>query len=317
MIKPCLGILLFLWLNFANAEPLTKVRVALDWYINPDHAPLLVAQTYGYFRQEGLEVEFLEPSNTASARNLVLSRQADIGIDYQPETMMAISQGLPLKVIGNLVPTPLSCMAVLTTSPITKFQDLAHKTIGYMGDPLEAAVIDAGLRHAGMTSDTVKLLAVHMDLVQVLLAQQVDAVNGFMRNVEPIELKAEGINTRLFFPEQNGVPSYAELTFLVNPKTSNKLVLQKFIHAVEEGEMTLAKDPEAAWQKVVAAYPEALASSKQIRAINHLIWQASVPYFTADMTEISTKSYRDFNAFMVHAGLLKQPLPLKAYFLAM
>ena len=42
------------------AQAAEKLTLLLDWYVNPDHAPLLVAQEKGYFAEEGLEVEFLD-----------------------------------------------------------------------------------------------------------------------------------------------------------------------------------------------------------------------------------------------------------------
>ena len=315
MLKKSLLVLFLLVSGSAWALPLIPVRVALDWYINPDHAPLLVAASYGYFAKEGLQVEFIEPTNTASARSLVLSNQADIGIDYQPETMLAISQGLPILVIGNLVPSPLSCTAVLASSSIVGLQDLVGKTLAYSGDPLDAEFMQAELKHSGISLAQVNLLAVHMNLMQVLLARRADAVAGFMRNVEPVELKAQGINTRLFYPEQSGVPSYAELIFFVKDNASNKEVLARFMDAVQEGEATLAKNPQAAWEKVVAAYPRELASSAQIKASNDLIWQATVPYFSPRMTYISLPDYQAFNAFMLKTGLLQESVSFAHYFL--
>ncbi len=44
----------------ARAEPLT---ILLDWFINPDHGPLVVALEKGYFAEAGLEVTLVEPSN--------------------------------------------------------------------------------------------------------------------------------------------------------------------------------------------------------------------------------------------------------------
>lgn len=37
-------------------EPLTLV---LDWYINPDHAPIMVAEQIGAFKAQGLDVKIV------------------------------------------------------------------------------------------------------------------------------------------------------------------------------------------------------------------------------------------------------------------
>jgi putative hydroxymethylpyrimidine transport system substrate-binding protein len=306
------------WLicNILWAQP-TTVKVALDWYINPDHAPLLVAQTYGYFAAQGLNVEFIEPTSTTSARNLVLTHQADIGIDYQPETLLAINQGMPIKVFANLIPTPLQCMAVLVESPIENIADLRGKTLGYSGNPLEASLINTELKHAGIDPNSVQLVAVNMNLSQVLLSGKVAAVNGLMRNVEPIALKEQGITTRLFYPERNGVPTYAELVLITDPSTVNKATLQKFMNALNQGVVTLKAHPLDAWNKVAAAYPQELASSQAIASVNELIWIATFSYFTKEMTQISVSDYQAYNNFLLKNGLIKQAIPLSQYWLSL
>ena len=48
-----------------------RVTVILDWFINPDHAPLFVALEKGYFAEEGLEMEFIAPADPNDPPKLV------------------------------------------------------------------------------------------------------------------------------------------------------------------------------------------------------------------------------------------------------
>ncbi len=41
----------------AQAQAQDKLTVMLDWFVNPDHAPLIDAQEKGYFKAAGLNVE--------------------------------------------------------------------------------------------------------------------------------------------------------------------------------------------------------------------------------------------------------------------
>lgn len=45
-------------------EPLTLV---LDWYINPDHAPIMVAEQIGAFKAQGLDVKIVPPVGSGAA----------------------------------------------------------------------------------------------------------------------------------------------------------------------------------------------------------------------------------------------------------
>ncbi len=38
-----------------------KMTVLLDWFINPDHGPIIIAEENGYFAEQGLEVEIIPP----------------------------------------------------------------------------------------------------------------------------------------------------------------------------------------------------------------------------------------------------------------
>ena len=48
-----------------------KVTVLLDWFINPDHAPLFVAYEKDFFKAQGLDVVFIAPSNPNDPPKLV------------------------------------------------------------------------------------------------------------------------------------------------------------------------------------------------------------------------------------------------------
>ena len=48
-----------------------KLTVILDWFVNPDHAPLYVALEKGFFKDRGLEVELIAPSNPSDPAKLV------------------------------------------------------------------------------------------------------------------------------------------------------------------------------------------------------------------------------------------------------
>lgn len=83
-----------------------KMTVLLDWFINPDHGPIIVAQENGYFAEQGLEVEIVPPADPSAPPRLVAAGQADLAVSYQPQLHLQIHEGLPLKRVGTLVATP-------------------------------------------------------------------------------------------------------------------------------------------------------------------------------------------------------------------
>src|SRR5262249_50063904 len=97
---------------FSQTSP-QKLTVMLDWYVNPDHGPLFVAQQQGFYQQQGLDVKFIPPADPADPPKLVAAGKADLAIDYQPHLLIETSHGLPVVQVGTLVDSPLSCLAVL------------------------------------------------------------------------------------------------------------------------------------------------------------------------------------------------------------
>ncbi|MEM1007275.1 MAG: ABC transporter substrate-binding protein, partial [Pseudomonadota bacterium] len=101
-----------------------QMTILLDWFINPDHGPIIVAQENGYFADQGLQVEIIPPADPSAPPRLVAAGQADLAVSYQPQLHLQIHEGLPLKRVGTLVATPLNCLLVLKDGPIKSPADL-------------------------------------------------------------------------------------------------------------------------------------------------------------------------------------------------
>ncbi len=100
------------------------MTVLLDWFINPDHGPLYVAQELGYFRDAGLEVEMIAPADPNDPPRLVAAGRGDIAVSYQPQLHLQVDAGLPVARIGTLLATPLNTVIALKNGPIKCLKDL-------------------------------------------------------------------------------------------------------------------------------------------------------------------------------------------------
>jgi ABC-type nitrate/sulfonate/bicarbonate transport systems, periplasmic components len=144
-----------------RAAAADKLTVILDWFVNPDHAPLYVALEKGFFKDRGLEVELIAPSNPSDPAKLVAAGKADIAVSYQHQHQMQVDQGLPLVRIATLIATPLNSLVVLADGPIKNIADLKGKTIGYSVGGFETVLLKVMLARAGLTLDDVKLVNVN------------------------------------------------------------------------------------------------------------------------------------------------------------
>ena len=83
-----------------QTEPFT---VALDFYVNPDHAGIFRALERGDFSEAGLDVETQVPADPSAPIRQVAAGRADLAISYEPEVLLALDQGLPVKAVAALV----------------------------------------------------------------------------------------------------------------------------------------------------------------------------------------------------------------------
>ena len=80
----------------------------LDWFVNPDHLPLVVAKERGMFAARGLDVELVAPADPSAPPRLVAAGQGDIALTYQPNLYLQVDEGMNLVRIGTAIATACS-----------------------------------------------------------------------------------------------------------------------------------------------------------------------------------------------------------------
>lgn len=309
MLKNALAVVIIglnLFINCFAAET-QKFTVLLDWFANPNHAPLFVAQEQGFFKEQGLNVELIGPADPSDPPKLVAAGKANLAITYQPQFMEQVDQGLPLIRIGTLIDKPLSCLVVLKDGPIKTISDLKGKHVGYSSGGVTSISLSTMLKSKGLNLDDVKQTNVHYDLSQALLTKNVDAVTGMMRNFEMIQLELAGHPGRAFYPEENGVPRYSELIFVANKKAMNDPRYKKFLVALQKGMNYLQAHPEESWKLFSKEHPEINDE------LNRRAWLVTLPYFAKNPNQFDIEGWKKFAKFMQKNGLIKTVKPIGEY----
>lgn len=299
----------FTTISFA-AKPLEKLTVVLDWFPNPDHAPLIIAEQQGFFKEEGLDVKLIGPADPTDPPKWVAAKKADIGITYQPEFMEQVDRGLPLIRFGTLIDKPLNCLVALKDNKnenIHSLGDLKGKQIGSTTNGLSSIMLKVMLAKQGLTTQDVHLISVKYNLTQSLLSHQVDAVTGMMRNYEVPQLEAKGHKVVAFFPEENGVPNYSELIFITHTSRSHDKRLAHFLRAVQKGVAYLDAHPKETWEQFAKQYPE---SNNKIAKET---WFMTIPYFAEDPALFDQDEWKQFANFMKQNHLIKKTQPVSRY----
>ena len=300
-------ILAVLLLLAAPARAAEKLTVMLDWFVNPDHGPLIVAREKGFFAAEGLEVDLVAPADPNDPPKLVAAGRADIAVSYQPQLHLQVAQGLPLVRIGTLVATPLNSLVVLASGPITSIEDLDGRKVGFSVGGFEDALLGAMLERYGLSLDRVTLVNVNFSLSPSLISGQVDAVIGAFRNFELNQMDLVGAPGRAFYPEEEGVPAYDELIYVARADRLDDPRLRAFLTAVEKATLWLVNHAEEAWSVFKGTAAE-LDDELNARA-----WRDTLPRFALRPAALDVGRYRRFATFLEERGLIDTPPPVETY----
>jgi len=298
------GLLAVLPAASARAEPLTLL---LDWFLNPDHAPLVVAEEKGFFAEAGLEVEMIEPADPNDPPKLVAAGKADLAVSYQPQLVIQAAQGLPLARVGTLVATPLNTLLALADGPVRTIADLEGRKIGYSVGGFEDAMLTAMLGKYGLSLADVELINVNFSLSPALLSGQVDAVIGAFRNFELNQLAIEGHRGRAFYVEEEGVPAYDELILVANRARLDDPRIDAFLGAVERAVQYLVNHPEESWALFVAHRRELDDE------LNRRAWRDTLPRFALRPRALDRARYDAFAAFLKDQGVIDEVPPTESY----
>jgi ABC-type nitrate/sulfonate/bicarbonate transport system substrate-binding protein len=154
----------------------TGVRIALDWTPNTNHSGLFAAIDLGYFADEDLEVEVLEPSPVVSLQ-LVASGRADFAVSSQEYVTMARAEDVPIVSIAALFPHNTSGFAALSSAGIASPADFAGRRYGSWGSDLEAVMVATVMENVGADPSQVEF--VNMGTIDFTTAAQAGLADFF------------------------------------------------------------------------------------------------------------------------------------------
>lgn len=232
--------------------------LTLDFYPNPDHAGIYMAQKLGYFEEAGLDVKVTAPSDPAAPLKLVAAGQTDLAISYEPEVALARDQGLDVVAVGALVNRPLTSMIWLKKSGIKGIGSLKGKTIATAGIPYQDAFLKTILARVHLTPDDVKSVNVGFGLLPALVSGSAQAMLGGYVNVEGVDLRERGKEPVVTPVDKLGVPTYDELVLVANRKQleEDPEGIRLFLAALERGTSAAVENPSAATKAVTEANPD-------------------------------------------------------------
>ena len=238
----------------AESDPFT---LTLDFYPNPDHAGIYMAQKLGYFEEAGLDVTIQTPSDPAAPIKQVAAGQ------HRSRDLLRAG-GDPGRGTGARRPRgrrprqhPADLDDLAQGSKIGGIPDLRGKTIATAGIPYQDAYLKTILARAGLSTSDVNTVNVGYGLLPAIVSGRARRCSAASqrRGSRPA---AAGKNPVVTPVDQLGVPTYDELVFVARPERleEDPQPVRLFLAALARGTAAAAADPQAATEALTDANPD-------------------------------------------------------------
>jgi putative hydroxymethylpyrimidine transport system substrate-binding protein len=287
-----------------------SLSLTLDFYPNPDHAGIYMAQKLGYFEEAGLDVSIRTPADPAAPIKLLSVGQTDLAISYEPEVLLAHEQDLGVIAVGSLVNRPLTSMIWLKKSGIGGVGDLRGKTIATAGIPYQDAYLKTILARASLTPSDVKVVNVGFGLLPAIVGGKAEAMLGGFRNVEGVDLRLRGKDPVVTPVDRLGVPTYDELVLVAQRQRLDEdpEPIRLFLAALARGTAAAAQSPQAATEALLEANPD--LDPKLTRAeVAATLPLLDPPRRGRPYGYLAPGRWTEFAGWMRDNGLVSAPIP--------
>jgi putative hydroxymethylpyrimidine transport system substrate-binding protein len=269
---------------------LTKIRLGLEWFVNPDHLPLIVAKRHGIFAQFGLDVELVEPQDHWEAEEEIIQGRLDVAVTEPLHLAQDAAKGKPVIGFSRFFHTDGGVM-YNGDSGIKRPKDMCGKTISYPGSPgpggpaivhtmvkSDGGGVDCDISSYGKYNGGF----FHTDAIQ---QGKADLATLIFWNFEIPEAKMRGLDNVSFFSLKDwGVPDFCQLVLMSTPERFQVLKgpFRQLILAMRRATGIIHQQPDLARQYYYDHVGETEKSN-----VTEAILSATLPAFPNDNTMAS------------------------------
>ncbi|CEP24253.1 THI5 [Cyberlindnera jadinii] len=277
------------------------ITFLLNWEPTAYHIPIYLAQTRGYFKEQGIRVAILEPSNPSEVTELIGTGKIDMGLKAMIHTLAAKARGYPVTSVGSLLDEPFTGVLYLKGSGITPdFKSLKGKKIGYVGE-FGKIQIDELTKHYGMTPDDYTAVRCGMNVAKYIIEGKIDAGVGIecIQQVELEEyLKAQGRPKedaqmlRIDKLAELGCCCFCTILYIANDEflAANPEKVRKFLNAIKKATDYFLENPKDAWNEYCDFKPQMKT------AINTKKFERCFAYFSESLYNVH-RDWRKVTAY--------------------
>jgi putative hydroxymethylpyrimidine transport system substrate-binding protein len=289
----------------------TDATLVLDFVPNAVHTGIYCALANGYYEQNNVELEIIEPTSTSDTLKLIDQGRAAFGIADGIDVGQQIDRGLGAKAIMALVQRPLGGVITLEESEIRSPSELEGRTVGVTGVPSDEAVLDTVVSDDGGDPDDVDEVTIGFNTVPALQSGRVDAITGFPP-ADGTALEERGEAVRSFRLDEWGGPRYPGLVVFSTRETIDRdpALMRAFADATLRGYEDTLAEPQRCLDALVDQVPEL---DEHLAAVQ---LDAYLPLFEAGQDRygvLRTEALEELSRFLRATGLARRPITPDRY----
>lgn len=316
----------------ASAQKLVPVKVQLKWFPQAQFAGFFVAQAKGYYKAEGLDVQFL-PTGDQSPIQTVATGTADFGTTWITDLLTARQQGIPVVHIAQLFQKSGYTLVALNSSGIKTPADFKGKRVGVwpsgneypavallkkygLTTSLDSSVSNPSVQAVTYPFDPSIVFPDKVDLVSAMTYNEVDQIVGLGYPLDKL---------KIFNASDYGINLLEDLMFTTERTLANRNfkgsgmsgedIAAKLVRATIKGWNYAVKNQKEAVQIVLVNCGNTCkGSGTRSSAASHQTWQMAevAKLYNAGPTLKGRAGYLDPATYKANVTLLKSLGILKA-----
>jgi len=210
------GGLLGLLLTFSShSYALDTVTLQLKWTHQFQFAGYYMAEAKGFYRDVGLQVNFIEGGFNVDPVTEVLSERADFGISSS-SLILERNKGKPVVVLGVIFQHSPYVLLMLKTTPTQSVHDIANKRL--ILEPQSEELL-AYLKMEGVPTESLSIIHFTPNL-QDLIHGRADVMSSYSTD-EPYQLEQLKIPYTIYSPRSAGIDFYGDNFFTSESEIKN------------------------------------------------------------------------------------------------
>ena len=203
-------ILLVFVITLLQSNELKKVKLQFMWLDQFEFAGFYVAKEKGYYKDLGIDVEFIKYDSSVNIVDKVLNKEVDFGMTSS-SLIIDKANGKDVVLVGTIFQSSPLILLALENSKFETIKDIKNKTLMVTDDQKLFATLQSMLATNDMSIDDLNIIE-HTFNVDDLINKKTDLMLAYITN-EPFVLKQKGYDSKVFYPKDYGFDFYEELIF--------------------------------------------------------------------------------------------------------